>query len=143
MLHIQISLQNRFDSSSFITYSSSICPIMLCNSTGSATDTNGLRIAVSCFSSSPRAPIEPIHAAISHGTNLLPPSHRSADSDVPVRHGEAAFMEPLSMSGEADVLNAFLPSDSHATWAHYPRINSTWDMLENSTATTEQSCNEQ
>lgn len=51
-------------------------------------------------------------------------------------------MEPQLTIGEPDFRNAPFPSDMCAAWAHYPRINITWDMLINQTTAREQSSNE-
>lgn len=115
---------------------------MLSNSTSSKPDPNVSGIAQFCVSAGLPAPVTPIHTAKSRRTNLFPPSHRIAGSEIPIHCMKAAAMQRQLMLGEPDVRSATLPCDMHAARERYKKVKITWDMLKNQTASRMQSSNE-
>lgn len=98
-----------FSYCSFIYCQISWITVMPFNSTGYATDPNVLRIAESRVPSDHLKSVLPIHTPISCCTCLTPPTRRIALCKIPIRHREAAAMEPQDTVGEPDDCNAFLP----------------------------------
>lgn len=64
------------------------------NSTGSTTVATASEIAESHVPADQPAPISPIHTTTFRRKNLLSPSRRLAESDIPACRREAAAMEP-------------------------------------------------
>lgn len=117
-----------------IIFSSTIC---------SPTDANVFGIAKYLVFADQPAPIPPIQTITSRRTNLLPMSRRIDGSNILSRPRKTAAMEQQLMIGETDVQNSPLPSDTHAAWARYHRLNITSNILEIHTATWEQLPSEQ
>lgn len=89
------------------------------------------------------APLSPIQAAAFSRSNLLFPPVGISGIYISVRQRKAADMKSQFMIGEPDVWNSPQLSDRHLASARYLKLVNTWNMLENLTATRQQSSNKE
>lgn len=95
------------------------------NSTGSATDANVSKIAVSRVPADHVAPIPSIHTVAPRRTSLLLLSCCITRSDITGCRREEASKDPRDTIGMPDVRSASLPPDLYKTWARYARTDIT------------------
>lgn len=88
------------------------------NSSRSATDASMSGITESRVPAGQFQLIAPVQTLISHPINLLLPSRRIEESNVPSRCGKANAMESNFTIGERDVWNAPLLFDNYAAGQH-------------------------